>query len=140
LFPDYAFLVAKSGLDTPNANNGLLQTEGNRFALQVRRTELNEASVVTSFENVTPNVTGTDNLPLKTNSAYRQSGRGAGATVSEIALVAIDNPTSEVGITARFEFGLRLSAVFQNTTYNGNISIGISNDLTNFFTPGSSGS
>jgi len=140
LFPDYAFLVAKSGLDNPINNNELLETEGNRFALQVRRTELNEASGVTSFVDVIPNVDGTDNLPPKENSAYRESGRGAGAIVSEIALVAIDDLTSEVGITARFEFGLKLSAVFQNTTYNGNISIGISNNLTNFFTPGSSGS
>jgi hypothetical protein len=101
---------------------------------------LNETSAVTDFVNIIPNVDGTDNLPLEGNSAYRQSGRGTegtGAKGSVIAIVAVDNPTSEVGITARFEFGLRTSAVFQDGTYNGNISIGISNDQGVFFTPGS---
>ena len=130
--PQFAYLVASSGLD--DTNDVLLRTQGNRFALQARRTQFAGGD--------SENLTWTDILPLDggldptvlippaDNSGIYRANRnpGSSAVTSVIGTISTVNVrTDETGVTSRFEFGLRISSVFSNTTYSGNISIGISN-------------
>jgi hypothetical protein len=143
LFPEFAYLTANSGLDVTNGDDKIELDKGNRFGLQARRTELGSSSELSNdFVDVLPKE-GSDNARLVVSSpesgVYRQSLTGNNSAVIEsiIALMEVDQPTNEDGRNARFEFGLRLSEVFQNTTYNGNIQIGITNNIStgSFFAP-----
>ncbi len=138
LFPEFAYLTANSGVNVTTGADKTELDKGNRFALQARRTELgDDVQTNRSFADVLPGFdTGNASrlvIPANDETAYRQ-GLGVSVVNSLISVMESDNPTSEAGRTARFEFGLRLSTNFQNTTYTGNISIGISNS-GGFFDP-----
>jgi hypothetical protein len=139
LFPKFAYLTSSSGLSVEESGNDLNElNKGNRFALQARRTQLgDDVQTNRSFADVLPRFdTGNENtlvIPANNSTAYREELNDP-VVSSLISVMESDSPTSEVGRTARFEFGLRLSTVFQNTTYTGNISIGISNGGA-FFNP-----
>jgi hypothetical protein len=88
--------------------------------------------------------TASNAVPARSSSTiYRINREGANSAQIQGLIGTIstgDDRTSEVGITSRFEFGLRLSPLFLTTSttgqtimYSGNISIGISNDATRFF-------
>jgi hypothetical protein len=132
--PEFAYLIPNSGI-TDEDGYVILRTEGNRFALTARRTTLNESSNETSFVEILPDGI-TSNLlvpPKNDNTAYNLTrGEAKPSLISAMAdgLAATD----EFGITSRFEFGIRVSRVFETGVYNGTISIGISN------TPGTFGS
>jgi hypothetical protein len=111
------------------ADNTLLISEGNRFALRARRLAIDgEVDETRPFLNIDPNGTIAEpNFILtKEDNAYRQPN-GIAAVPSTPTEVATADPTSEVGIASVFEFEIRISNVFQNANYSGNLTIGISN-------------
>lgn len=117
-----AYLIADSGL---SEDDNIIQTEGNRFALQVRRNELSGVIDVTDFVDLLPKSSGL--VPLTTDEAYFQEGDANPKESQKGMVAAIMSATPEAGITARFEFQIRRSEKFLNGTYNGNISVNISN-------------
>ena len=136
--PKFAFLVPSSGLDS---NSSLLLSEGNRFALQARRTQLESGDLEENgWTDILPptriDQSDPSNFvaPAGSTNVYRQNrDGGSSATPGIIGTInTVPNRTTEVGISSRFEFGLRISTVFSNTTYSGNISLGISNQPNSF--------
>jgi hypothetical protein len=117
-----AYLIADSGL---SEDDNIIQTEGNRFALQVRRNELNDDPDVTGFVDLVPKSSGV--VPLSTDDAYFQEGDATPKESQKAMVASFMSSTSEAGITSRFEFQIRRSDKFLNGTYNGNISVNISN-------------
>jgi Leucine-rich repeat (LRR) protein len=115
-----AYLIADSGLNA-------ITNELNRFALQVRRNELSGVIDVTSFVDLIPKSSGL--VPLVTDNAYFQQGDSTPIESQKAVVAAIMSATPEAGITSRFEFQLRASNFLPSTggTYNGNISVNISN-------------
>jgi hypothetical protein len=135
----FAYLVPSSGLSGANLNDatqqGRLDSEGNRFALQARRLSLANVSGITTYEDII--IASEDMIPAITLSElYRQDTNPNNLKASLIRTIAPDAGTDEQGILAEFDFALKLSPVFQNTVYSGGISIGISN-TTGFFDPAS---
>jgi hypothetical protein len=130
--PDFAYLTFTSGLTNPSdpADVGLLITEGNRFALQARRIAIDGQTSSGVFLDVNPTSlpSGSDFVLATNNSAYRQLGE-LSAKPSAYTTVSTANPTSEIGIESVFEFQIRISSVFQNAIYSGNLTIGVSNAL-----------
>jgi hypothetical protein len=131
--PVFAYLTTDSGLN--DVNDSVLTSSGNRFALQARRIEIGEVPGILEFVNILPKAPA-ENDPINlfnSNSAvYRQPG-GDASLPSRIGAIADAPGTTEVGVMSIFEFQIRLSSVFQNTTYSGNVTIGISNQESNFF-------
>jgi hypothetical protein len=145
-------LVFGSGLEGSTATNASLtrlNEEGNRFALQARRIKLGLTgdnistveTLVATFVDIFPDVppVNTDDLiPAMNNSSiYQLADTTTKVPIdnpkpSEIAIISNAPGTDEIGVRSIFEFQLRLSAVFQNTEYSGNLSIGISNSTTPF--------
>jgi hypothetical protein len=143
--PAFAFLVSNSGLAVPSeADLDILNTSGNRFALQARRIELAGDGNISDWVNVDPFVVDGSTVNFvrgNIDSIYRtanenQIPQGNAAVSSQIGTIASAEGTNEVGVVSKFEFQLRLSSVFQNTTYSGNISIGVSNTSGEFFPNG----
>ena len=136
--PIYAYLVFNSGFAAANGTEArrLLNEEGNRFSLGARRIKLGdgETNVDALFVEIFPTDVPAEEvnfiLPL-INSAYRPvSGDGSNSSKSSNSSdVNHALGTDEFGVVSIFEFQLRLSPVFQNTTYSGNLSIGVSNAI-----------
>jgi hypothetical protein len=136
---NFAYLVPSSGLSGGNLSDstqqGRLDSEGNRFALQARRLSLANDSGITTYEDII--IASEEMIPAITISGlYRQDTNPNNLKASLIRTIAPDAGTDEQGILAEFDFALKLSPVFQNTVYSGGISIGISN-TTGFFDPAS---
>jgi hypothetical protein len=151
--PAFAYLVFSSGLEGSTATGDSqtrLEQEGNRFALQARRIQLGmagdsfaeaateDASFVDIFPDAPPANTD-DLIPVKdlNGGIYQLADTTTKVPIdnpkpSEIAIISNAPGTDEIGVRSIFEFQLRLSAVFQNTEYSGNLSIGISNSSTPF--------
>jgi hypothetical protein len=150
--PAFAYLVFGSGLEGSTAtgpSRTRLDEEGNRFALQARRIQLGmtgdsfdeaateDAAFVDVFPDVPTNETN-DLIPVKDldGGIYQLADANklpiGSPKPSEIAIISNAPGTDEIGVRSIFEFQLRLSAVFQNTEYSGNLSIGISNSTTPF--------
>jgi hypothetical protein len=137
--PVFAYLTTISGLDEGDGNE-ILTSSGNRFALQARRIKIGSTESSLSFVDIIPKAFDSEDLIVLANDdpAYRQPGEGIGDILaSRIGPIASAPGTNEVGVLSIFEFQLRLSSVFQNTTYTGNITIGVSNvtEGSSFFTP-----
>jgi len=129
--PDFAYLTFTSGLTTPSsADSGLLISQGNRFAIQARRFAIDGAADSFDFLDVNPaGPPGDSNFVFDTdNGVYRELGDPS-AKPSAYTTVSTANPTSEIGIESVFEFQIRISSVFQNAIYSGNLTIGVSNAL-----------
>ena len=140
--PAFAYLVSNSGLANPSPDDiNILNTSGNRFALQARRIALASDQTISDWVNIDPFVVDANTLNFvrdNTDSIYRLANEnqiplGEVALASQIGTIASAEGTNEVGVVSKFEFQLRLSSVFQNTTYTGNISIGVSNLPGQFF-------
>lgn len=147
--PAFAYLVFSSGLEGSTATGDSktrLDQQGNRFAIQARRIRLAMAgdtpsstdSLTATFVDImhddSAGVT-TDNLiPALDNAKYRLANPDqtpiAQAKPGRIAVIDTAPGTDELGVRSIFEFQLKLSPVFQNTEYSGNLSIGISNATT----------
>ena len=136
--PAFAYLVFNSGLEVTSGDSlGRLDGEGNRFALQARRLliEGDNGDDPTDFVDILPAAVPTSNddlIPLKTDEdIYRLADANQvpqdEAKASVIRPISSAEGTTEAGVVSTFEFQLRLSAVFQKTTYNGNKSIGVTN-------------
>jgi hypothetical protein len=151
--PAFAYLVFGSGLEGSTAtgpSKTRLDEEGNRFALQARRIKLGingdsfdeDATEDAAFVDIFPDAppANTDDLiPVKDidGGIYQLADATTKVPIdepkpSEIAIISNAPGTDEIGVRSIFEFQLRLSAVFQNTEYSGNLSIGISNSTTPF--------
>jgi hypothetical protein len=149
--PAFAYLVFSSGLEGSTAtgvSDTRLDEEGNRFALQARRIKLGmegdsftEAETLSStFIDIIPassaGVTTENLIPAFDDAIYQLANPDKSpigqAKNSIIAIISNAPGTDEIGVRSIFEFQLRLSAVFQNTEYSGNLSIGISNSSTPF--------
>ena len=134
---NFAYLIPNSGF-TIAPEPVLLRTEGNRFALEARRTAFNEELSETNFVGIIPVGTNTavqaDWLPASVTDetgAYRLVRENSKA--SRVSTIADDIAgTSEIGITSRFEFQFRASRVFEGGVYNGTVTIGISNSPNGF--------
>jgi hypothetical protein len=137
--PVYAYLVFNSGLDAAEGTTARdrLNADGNRFALQARRIEFGgNAELSSIFVDVFPAAVGERNLvsqetnfiPALTDGMYR-AVEGTSNKNGLVGSINQANGTTEVGVLSTFEFQLRLSGVFQNTLYSGNLSIGVFNEL-----------
>jgi hypothetical protein len=140
--PVYAYLVFNSGLDAAEGNiaRDRLNADGNRFALQARRIELGgNPELSSTFVDVFPDTVDSRDLsnsesnfiPELTDDMYR-AVTGDNSSSNKNGLVGSINQangTTEIGVLSTFEFQLRLSGVFQNTLYSGNLSIGVINEL-----------
>jgi hypothetical protein len=135
---EFAFLVPSSGLsngvdfDDAGVQQGRLDSEGNRFALQARRLSNDGDGVIKDYEDIV--ITGSTLIPpIDNDEIYRQSvvqGEPNNTAIgSLIRTIDSASGTDEEGILAEFDFALKLSPVFQNTAYSGGITIGISNDF-----------
>jgi hypothetical protein len=139
--PVYAYLVFNSGLDAADNTTARnrLNTDGNRFALQGRRIKLGtNESLSSTFVDILPAVVGIRDLeseglnliPALDDGMYRAVDDSENKT-GVLASISIADGTDEIGVVSIFELRLRLSGVFQNTLYSGNLSIGVSNALGN---------
>ena len=138
---NFAFLVPSSGLSgntLDSTQQGLLDSEGNRFSLQARRLSIaGDSSGIQAYQDIV--LTGSDvtAVPDKGESTlYRQNLTPDNVRSSLITSIALAPGTSEAGVESTFDFALKLSPVFQNTTYSGGVSIGVSNSPGTFFNPG----
>jgi hypothetical protein len=139
--PAFAYLVSNSGLEDPSSPDvDILNTFGNRFALQARRFGISGNEQISAWVNVDPFAVDVNTvnfvLGAEVSEVYRQAINqvpDGNPVTSEIATIESADGTDEVGVVSVFEFQLRLSTVFQNTTYSGNISIGVSNEPGQFF-------
>jgi hypothetical protein len=138
--PAFAYLVSNSGLERlTQYDRDALDTFGNRFAIQARRFAISGSEAAQAWVNVDPfEITGNtvDFVPAAGDSEiYNQADENqvpiGPAEASQIGTISTADGTNEVGVVSVFEFQLRLSSVFQNTTYSGNLSIGVSNALGN---------
>jgi len=148
--PAFAYLIFDSGLDaTTGADKERLDQEGNRFALQARRIKLGDADEdlsadwinIVPFEPTQSNITNSGLVPdLEDLSLYQEANENqvpiGSPKSSRIGPINFAEGTTEQGVVSIFEFQLRLSSVFQNTTYRGKLTIGVSNVTTSddFFT------
>jgi hypothetical protein len=145
--PAFAYLVFNSGLD--NAANDptikeRLDQQGNRFALQARRIRIGSSNDSDpQWVNILPYDpadVASGLVPAVTESFYQQANEDqtpiASPLPSRIGFINSAEGTTEIGVVSIFEFQLRLSSVFQNTTYRGTLNVGISNagTSTDFFT------
>jgi hypothetical protein len=133
--PIYAYLVFNSGFAAANGTAAriLLDEEGNRFSLGARRIKL--GGDATNLDALFVEIFPTDVpaevdfiLPLN-NPAYRPVTGSNSSISSKSSDVNQALGTDEFGVVSIFEFQLRLSPVVQNTTYSGNLSIGVSNAI-----------
>ena len=140
--PIFAYLVSSGTYLEANPTDEAELDKGNRFALQARRTRIGTGGGSTSFVDIELPDYGTEVLiPLvnavQTGSGpriYRESLTDQDIRRSKIVTISNDTAkTTEVGVDSDFEFALKLSEVFQNTTYTGGISIGVSNSVNEFF-------
>ena len=148
--PAFAYLVFNSGLDaTSGDDKDRLDQQGNRFALQARRIKLGDEGETLSaewveivpFEPTVDNINNSGLVPNKDDLSLYQEADANQVPIgsprsSRIGPINFAEGTTEVGVVSIFEFQLRLSSVFQNTTYRGKLTIGVSNviDGNVFFT------
>ncbi len=144
--PAFAYLVFSSGLDSATGDSDTrLRIEGNRFAIQARRIQLAmagdtpnstntlEATFVDIMPATSAGVTTANLIPPLNSSIYQLANPDQtpidSAKPGQIAVISTAPGTDELGVRSIFEFQLRLSSTFQNTTYSGNLSIGVSNAI-----------
>jgi hypothetical protein len=138
--PQFAYLTANSGLlDSQYDVSGLLELEGNRFALQAFRVQLGTDGGDTEPVDVFP-VNTNPNVLARTNGSVYVSNRGDTPILSSAAVIGNAPATNEAGVQSTFRFNIRLSNVFQTqhiagdqfqlTTYTGNLQLIIVNNPT----------
>lgn len=145
--PNFAFLIPNSGLTSDESSDkGVLDGQGNRFALQARRVSIVGGNGSGDVDIVLSNGNGSALVPANNNGNYAQT-RAAEALSSSTSEIGTAEGTNELGIVSTFDFQIKLSPVFQTihsidgedqtTVYTGNIQLGVSNAINGgtFFNP-----